>query len=561
MKKFRVFISNNESVVGKGLVHLWLVLTVAALGSVADMMDFAVRHSEGVINVGGLACFAMLKASALTAIYAFCRRRPILRIMSWILIGAFILLSLLNGGCFLFYGFGISRKLFTIVMETNSTEIMEFMPELADKLLSLLALPWLWIVMVLSAAAWYLLPRVSVKWLVRSTGSLSAVGLIYLAYVLATAGAGRTDHSVLARGVCCVSGYMRDRKAIRDLLTKKQSLSCPESLISSHAAEKIVVVIGESASRQHLSIYGYPLPTTPGLDSISKGLYRFEDAVASSTSTAQNMPRLISFMTDEPDEKEWYEYPSLLQLFHKLGYRTYWLSNQEYSGKWSNLSGILSADADVVRYVGSIDSEDHYLVRYDDVVIPEWRKALASGDSLQLIFLHLMGSHFQYSHRYPVSFRHFSAGDVESRLPRKWLDRRKAGIVAEYDNSILYTDTILGEILEGIRNVDSPAVVVYFSDHGENVYDDRDYRGRDPKFADVPFIIYANEAYHHRNPDIVDDIEKARFNSFSTSELPQMILHLSGSKYHYYDSVRDPLSSHFISRKRFVDDEPYYKDR
>lgn len=541
----------------KSLMRLWLVLTILALGSLADVMEFAVHYGGGVFAIVGLICTAVLKSTVLTALYALFRRNVFLKMIAIAVILAFSLLSLINGGCWLFYGFGITRKLFTIMAETNSAEIEEFLPELADKILTLVRSPWLWGFLVIFSVGWILMPRISGKWFTNVVGVISALGLIYLVYVFTTADFGRTDHSVFTRSYKCVAAYMRDRAVIRELQTKKRLLPYPETLDSSHAAERIVVVIGESASRDHLSLYGYPLPTTPCLDTISEGLFRFDDAVASSTSTAQNMPRLISFMTDEPGGKEWYDYPSLLQVFHQLGYKTYWLSNQEYSGEWSNLSSILSADADVVKYVGSIDSEDHYLVRLDDALLPEWKKTLASEDSLQMTFLHLMGSHFQYSHRFPESFRHFMAADVFSSMPRKWLDNKKAQIIADYDNSILYTDSLLGGIIDDIRNSDMPTVLIYVSDHGENVYDDRDYRGRDPKFVKVPFIIYANDAYRDRNSGIIADVEATSSNSFSTSELPQILMHLSCTRYEMYDSVRDPISRNFKQRKRYIDDEEF----
>lgn len=539
------------------LIHLWLVLVILAAGSLADVMEYASHQPRGGFAVAGLVCLSTFKATVLTGIYALCRGNRWLYMIAVALIVAFGLLSLLNGGCWLFYGFGITRKLFTIITETNAAEVGEFLPELADKLLSLIRLSWFWIFLALFCTAWISLPRVPEKWLMGSIGTSSALGLAYLIYVFTTAGFGRTDHSVFARSYRCVAASMRDRAVIRELQMKKRPLPHPETLSSSLAAERIVVVIGESASRDHLSLYGYPLPTTPRMDTISTGLYRFDDAVASSTSTAQNMPRLLSFMTDEPTGKEWYEYPSLLQVFKQLGYRTYWLSNQEYSGNWSNLSSMLSADADVVKYVGSIDSEDHYLLKHDDALLPEWQRALASGDSLQLTFLHLMGSHFQYYHRFPETKRRFLASDVESKMPRKWLDHKKSGIIADYDNSILFTDSILGVLIDDIRDSHQPAVFVYLSDHGENVYDNRDYRGRDPKFVKVPFVVYVNEAYRKRNPDIISDLENALANPFSTAELPQMLLHLSGSEYFMYDSARDPLSVSFMARKRYVDDTPY----
>lgn len=549
--------------IGPGLTRLWLALAAASAGSLADVADFTVRSAPSsgwaatAVAIAGLVCLAVFKATALTALYALCRRNVWLKTAAALLIAAFMVLSLLNGFSWLFYGFGISMKLFRIIMETNPTEVGEFMPELTDKLASMARSPWCWICIAAFAALWKWLPKVAAGWQAAASVTLSALGLGYLAYVFATAEFGRTSHSVFARSGRCVMKYIHDSRMIRDLQAKKRPLYFPESLNSSKAAERIVVAIGESASRDHLSLYGYPLETTPRLDSIRNDLYIFTGAVASSTSTAENMPRLLTFMTDEPSAKEWYEYPSLLQIFSQLGYRTYWLSNQEYSGQWSNLSSILSSDADVIRYVGSMDSEDQYLFRYDDALMPEWNNALTANDSLQLTFLHLMGSHFQYDRRIPPDRRRFTAADVKERLPRRWLDDRKAGVAANYDNSILYTDSILSCVIDGIRQMPEPALLIYLSDHGENVYDDRDYRGRDPKYVRVPFLIYANEAYRHQNPGTIREIEDAAAKPFSTSELPQMLMHLAGIRYALYDSVRDPLSAAFRVRKRWVDGEAF----
>ena len=171
-----------------------------------------------------------------------------------------------------------------------------------------------------------------------------------------------------------------------------------------------------------------------------------------------------------------------------------------------------------------------------------------------------MGSHFQYYNRFPESQDVFSADDVLRVRRSEWLDRTKAQVVADYDNSILYTDSILGVLMSDLRSSSRPALLVYVSDHGENVYDDRDYRGRDPKFVDVPFLVYANDAFRRKNPDLWKAMEDARKTPFSTSELPQMMLRLTGTGYKLYDPSRDPLSEAFRPRKRWVDGEVYYKD-
>ena len=552
--------------IDKFLVRLWLVLLLSAAGSLADVAEFALRSDSSSGTVGGywailgLICLAVFKATALTAIYAVCRRNRWAKAGAILMIAAFMVLSLINGFCWLFYGFGISMKLLKIIMETNPTELGEFIPELTDKLIGLLHLPWLWFGLVVFLSLWKWLPAISGKWLLSVSIGISVLGLAYFIYVFSVAEFGRNTHSVFVRSGKCVMKYITDFRRIQELQSKKQPLACLESLKSTHAAERIVVVIGESASRGHLSLYGYPLPTTPRMDSMRDDLFVFTDAVASSSSTAENMPRLLTLMTDEPDGGEWYTYPSMLQIFKELGYRTYWLSNQEYSGQWSNLSSILSSDADVLRYVGSMDSDDHYLYRYDDALLPEWDNANSANDSLQLTFLHLMGSHFQYDRRFPEDRHHFSAKDVMAKMKRPWLDDKKAGIIANYDNSILYTDSILSLMINDVKEQKQPTVLIYLSDHGEDVYDDRDYRGRNEKFTEVPFLIYTNEAYRMRNPEIINELLAAGSVSFSTSELPQIVMHLSGTRYEMYDSVRDPLSTAFKTRKRWVDEEVFYRD-
>lgn len=577
---------------GKAQLRLWLVLLLCSAFSLADVAEFATGQPGAPFAIAGLVCLAVFKATVLTALYVLTSGNRILRTLAVSLIVIFVGLSLFNGFSWLFYGFGISRKLAGIVFETNSKEIGEFMPELRDKLSSMILSPGFAATMIAFVILWIMIPLVPRKIFLGIVSALSVLGFGYLCYVFATAEFGRANHLVFARTYRCIKAQRHDSAQIKELMAKRKPLPYGETASSRNKAERVVVVIGESASRDHLSLYGYPLPTTPRLDTISEGLYVFTDAIASSTSTAENLPRMLTFMTDRPGEGEWYEYPTLLQLFKTLGYHTYWLSNQEKTGEWSNLSGILSSDADVVKYLGSENSEDHYLYRYDDVLLPELDEAVSTPDSLQLTFLHLMGSHFQYHNRYPADRARFSSNDILTmdktpnkafvtkpsdpenqsgeniseekwkkealmKSDRDWLNSEKAQIIANYDNSILFTDSVLKEAIGKLVGLNEPAILVYLSDHGENVYDDRDYRGRDPKFVRVPFIIYANKTYREENPEVIEALTLSKDVSFSTSELPQLLLHLTGTRYAAYDSISDPLSPSFLPRTRYVDSAPY----
>ena len=538
------------------IARLWVLLFIAALCSVADIMAYYLSPQLELLRVAGIICVAVLKATLLTWIFGVSCRLRWLHILVTVCIIGFVFLSLVNGLSWIFYGFGISRKLLNIVAETNVKELLEFLPELGAKFSALILSFQFWSFICVMIILWFLVPHIPGKGYIWVTGVLSLVGIGYLGYVMATANWGKSNYIVYVRTASCCKAIMRNRRMVREIKSVKRALPDATTLSSGQLAKRVVVVIGESASRDHLSVYGYHFPTTPWLDTLSRGKYVFNDALGSSTSTAENIPRLLTFMTDEPSDHEWYEYPTLLQVFSLAGYRTYWFSNQERTGEYSNLSGILSEDADVVEYLGCQDSEDHLTYRYDEVLLPAFKKTLSAPDSLQLTFLHLMGSHFQYDNRVPHDRHHFTAEDIMKSTPRKWLNRSKAQVVANYDNSILYTDSVLGVVIRSVENRPEPTVVVYLSDHGENVYDDRDFRGRDPKFVKVPFIIFANDAYRSANPSVMAEIEEAVDRPFSTSELPQILMHLTGTRYCQYDSLRDPLSSSFRQRTRYIDGDP-----
>lgn len=541
--------------------RLWLVMMSAAICSVADITGYYLSHDAGWWPVAGVICFALCKGSVIALGLTLARRWAPAYVAAWVVAALFIALSVTNVTTYLLYGFGISRKLLMILYETNSSEVRQFMPGLIENLLSAPADWRLWIAAVAFAALWWVVPKIPARWWYASTGIVGVAGIAYFGWVAATAEWGKSNHAILARSGLAVKSVAKSIMTIRQLSSMQRPLPYAESARSQRLANNLVLVIGESASRDHHSLYGYPLPTTPRMTAMADSLVIFHDAVASSTATAENLPRILTFMNCEPESGEWYEYPTMHSLFKAFGYTTWWLSNQERTGEWSNLSGILSSDADVVKYLGSTDSEDHLNQCYDEVLLPELRGALDTTAESRFICLHLLGSHTAYRERYPTGRGRITATDVMSIHPkREWLDEGRSRIVAQYDNSILYTDSILSEIIKDLSLRAEPSLMVYFSDHGENVYDDRDFRGRDPKYVRVPFIIYANRSYRENNPEIMASLQSAGRQAFSTADVIHMLVTLSGSSYRMYDTRCDILSPQFRRRVRYVDGEPFHLD-
>lgn len=532
---------------------LWMAMFLVGFLSVYDIFAFYIEHNESLLMKVGLTCFACLLATVYTLLLNLTRGRKCLYFPAVAYVSLSVILSLVNGLSYIFYGIGISSKMITLITETNLSEVKEFIQVMPEWIAGKLYSPKTIIAMASAGALYVIARKLPRKVFSGMTIILSMVGLGYVTMYFINSQWGRTNHIVTARAVIKIKSYIESVNSIQQLLSQHRGLPNPETVEGGHYARNLIFVIGESASRDHHSKYGYRLPTTPHLDSIGSGLYVFTDALASSSLTSENMPRILTFMSDEPSDKEWYEYASVIQLMKKMGYAVGWITNQERTGKFSNLSVILSEDADMVKYVGAINSEDHLMDKYDESILPPFRDFMAIQDSLKFVCLHLMGSHMDFRYRYPPERSVFSSEDVLKAYPKPWLNASKAQVVAEYDNSILYTDSILNEVIESIRHLPEPSALLYVSDHGHTVYDKRDYYGRDSLSAEVPFMVYLNDAYINMYPEIAERLEKSVDRPFSTSQTIYLILSLSGGKYVSYKESEDPISPAFAPRRRYFD--------
>jgi lipid A ethanolaminephosphotransferase len=88
-----------------------------------------------------------------------------------------------------------------------------------------------------------------------------------------------------------------------------------------------------------------------------------------------------------------------------------------------------------------------------------------------------------------------------------------------YDNTILYTDFVLGNIINELDKSSAPYVFIYISDHGESLMENgRVFHGMPPGIAlppeqkQVPLIIKSSiplaidERKEYRQPDVFDSI-------------------------------------------------------
>lgn len=311
----------------------------------------------------------------------------------------------------------------------------------------------------------------------------------------------------------------------------------------------VVVVIGESTTRRHMGIHGYHRPTTPALESLRDQLIIFPNAISPVAST---LPGVIGALCATGFQMESLECqgPTLIEIARAAGYRTTWISNQAPSGFGDNFIVELGRTTDRAIFVNqdvSSAGEADSSASLDEKVLAPLDELLAtareSGGS-HMIFVHLMGTHFTYEKRYPKDQRPFATTD-DLRLDADVSDPRAGTIINHYDNAVAYQDQVLGEIMNHLNAADRDALLIYFSDHGEEVYNTDNFAGHSedrvtPAMREVPVIVGYSRGYAKRSADDLVRWRRYAAQPFSTFQLTPSVAGLLGLRsdaFHDRDNV------------------------
>ena len=339
----------------------------------------------------------------------------------------------------------------------------------------------------------------------------------------------------------------------------KENIGIKDPVLTADSSkiDNIVLVIGESLSRDHMGVYGYNLPTTPHLSKLNEeeNLTLFTDVVAPSTGTIDVIQRLLTYYNYEKPGN-WYDYDILIDIMKKAGYKTFWISNQESFGSSGNLSAAMATRCDYSAFCDIRNSNQESYGDFDEHIFPLLDSLMVMSGDKNLYIIHLMGSHVRYLNRYPKSFEHFSAADED--IP---YTQYKKQVRAEYDNSVLYNDSIVSEVI--LRFMPKETLLIYLSDHAEEVYDDRDYNGRSmemltPKMVEVPFMIWTSDSFKENLPYKFEQVKSASTRPYMTDDLIHTILDLADIGTADYDSTRSIVNDAFdTKRERIIGNKNY----
>lgn len=316
-----------------------------------------------------------------------------------------------------------------------------------------------------------------------------------------------------------------------------------------HQRQVYVLVIGESSAREHWQLFGYGRPTNPLLSKQSD-LIPIQHMVTSWPETIAAVPIMLTRKPITDNWPDWYE-PSFLVAMQEAGFDTWWISNQYPIGRFDSPVAMYAYEAQHVIWVNHSTTEADPGA-YDGALLPQLHKALKHSNRDLFIVLHMMGSHDTYDDRYPPQFKRFKPimRDARGRrMPMK-------NIYDSYDNTIVYTDYILSQIIHTLQQSGAVSALWYESDHGELLPYGQCKRighgiGTWHEYA-IPALFWYSSSYAQNFPRRVASLRANAAKRALSGDTFASVLSMAGVTFPGLDKTWSLFSPSWHYRKRIV---------
>ena len=258
-------------------------------------------------------------------------------------------------------------------------------------------------------------------------------------------------------------------------------VSAAPNIKTPHPDVNIVFIIGETLTPTHMSLFGYQRKTTPKLDMLKNSEdFVSKETFAAGVCTDVSIPSLINVIK-KPDGLPQIVSANtcLFKLAKANGFKTTLYSAQSPEGLKHIKGYICMSEIDELMDSTGASKKQVDDNAYDEVLLERIKKVDFSKNNF--LVLHQIGSHSPHEWRYPKAFDKFSGSEDKN--------------IDYYDNSVLYSDYVLSELVKYIgEHSHKPTYVIFTSDHA-TVLDKKGVRGHGKLSEDVifkvPFFIKA----------------------------------------------------------------------
>ena len=349
--------------------------------------------------------------------------------------------------------------------------------------------------------------------------------------------------------------FYKERRYLADLGQRSSSFTFkahqPEK---NDAPEIVIMVIGESSRYDRWGINGYQRDTTPLL-SKETNLVTLPDVITAVSATRLSVPVIISRKPSMQSLKDGFSEKSFLTAYKEAGFKTYWLSNQISFGQFDTPVSVFAKEADVIQFMnlGGFTNNSNF----DQILLDPLQHAMADPAPKKLIVLHTLGNHWNYSQRYPKDFDKWQPSLFGVDKPVYTDTKIKPQLNNSYDNSILYTDWFLSQVIGQLKSKQVLTSMVYVADHGQTLYDgscNLAFHGHNTQFEfHVPAIVWYSDEYKERYPEKVKQLLRHRKARLATENIFHTLLDLGDIEYDDEHLEWSFISKQFKQHKRYVD--------
>ena len=305
-------------------------------------------------------------------------------------------------------------------------------------------------------------------------------------------------NSFYALGSAAVKPFQRDESVVLPL-GKDAKLGA--SYTGQAKPPLMLLVLGETGRSGNFAINGYSRPTTPEL--ARENVASQQNAWSCGTSTAASVPCMFSNFGRKAYDTRPANYEGLMDVLQHSGLAVLWLDNQ--SGCKGVCDRIPNVDTSQLKVPGLCDGGECF----DEVMLQGLDERIAALPADRrakgvVVVMHQMGSHGPaYFKRSPTAFKKFLPECTDNALQ----SCTPQGLVNAYDNSIVYTDHLLGSAIQWLKGqaASHAPAMLYLSDHGESLGENNLYLHGMPYSVapdvqkHVPWITWLSPEFEQRS--------------------------------------------------------------
>ena len=471
------------------LVALCLYI-VGFLSSYPYLLEFNKTSSSKLDTIRNIIEYSVMFLSFLVFCMIFLTKNIFTKMLGSILILTITLNFMISASCFFIYKQGFNVGMMMSILETNTSESLSMIKTLVYPLVASITFFLILYYIFIGGNNFLKGKKHPNLWKIFAFIWLVLPFIFYIKHKYINNKGGGFMIKNIAYHFMDLDAALKLKEQIIGIQNNKISYNFINT--ENEPTENIIILIGESARKNNLSLYGYKRETTPFANREKKNMLLYKNAHSPAAITNLAVPIILSNIdinnysnniTNLSD--------NVLNVANQLGYETYWFSTQGY--------------ANGITAIASFAKNKKWLNGFDSVLIPELKTALKKTIKKKLIVLHINGSHPYSCDKYPQN-------------EAFW----KGGIDECYDNSIRYTDKIMGQIFQELRN--TPSVIIYLSDHGQIKIDGKYIHGDYREAQQVPYFIWYSDKINS------DKKGKEIVETTATTTLYANVLNLMGVK-------------------------------